>query len=263
MFEQGKVLHQEEVYDFARFNQEEFIRTKTGADNRNLVCDLDSEENVTSRALDNICDDIPFTKSITSSLPPIQDQFECTVCHIFAGIAALESRIAIKYGRRPVKLSEQEIFQCVIRTCSSGNPDSVWFRAWQNKGLSPSTAYSPFNYDVPYFQECSDPLPISPNTKVIGIGMIIRNEAALKCHVATKGAAAILIPAVFNNYKSGVFADPSNDCKKRDAYKLNHWMVVVGYGTTFDKKLQPIDYWILRNSWGKADDDFTFLTLID
>lgn len=182
--------------------------------------------------------------------------------HIFAGIATLESRIAIKYKRRPVKLSEQEILQCAIKSCTADEPDSTWLRAFTNGGLSPSTAYSEFTQSAFNFHLCVDdpskpPPPISPFTKVIGMSRLPYNEAALKCHVATKGPIAVMIPAVFGNYKSGVFADPSKDCTKFASRKLNHWMVIAGYGTTFDKNLKPIDYWILRNSWGKAHNDFT------
>lgn len=47
----------------------------------------------------------------------------------------------------------------------------------------------------------------------------------------------------FEMYQSGVYS--SSTCSKE---KLNHMMLVVGYGTTE----QGVDYWICQNFWGKC-----------
>lgn len=124
----------------------------------------------------------------------------------------------------------------------------VWRKAWQNKGLSPSSSFPPFNYKAFDTQKCNASA-FAPNTRVFGIGIIDANEPALKCHVATKGVAVVTVPAVFKNYKSGIFGDSTRNCKRPAASRINHLMVVVGYGTANIRR-GPVDYWILRNSWG-------------
>lgn len=104
LFEKGLVDHQEEVYDFAKLSDEEFMETKTGVDYSQLK--IESGKLASLR----VCNNISSSKSWLSSLPPVQNQGDCSVCFIFAALAALESRISVRYGRRPVKLSEQEVF---------------------------------------------------------------------------------------------------------------------------------------------------------
>ena len=47
----------------------------------------------------------------------------------------------------------------------------------------------------------------------------------------------------FQHYTGGIYYDL--ECTKSN---LNHAMLVVGYGTDYDTGM---DYWILKNSWGK------------
>lgn len=46
----------------------------------------------------------------------------------------------------------------------------------------------------------------------------------------------------FQLYKTGVYNDPLCSSSK----KLDHWMLVVGYGT-----YEGRDYWLCQNSWGE------------
>lgn len=45
----------------------------------------------------------------------------------------------------------------------------------------------------------------------------------------------------FQLYKEGVYSDP-----KCNVDKLDHWLLVVGYGTSEGR-----DYWLCQNSWGE------------
>jgi cathepsin L len=49
------------------------------------------------------------------------------------------------------------------------------------------------------------------------------------------------------SYSSGIYE--SGVLKKCSTTKLNHWMVVVGYGTDVKSK-KP--YWKVKNSWGSS-----------
>ena len=50
----------------------------------------------------------------------------------------------------------------------------------------------------------------------------------------------------FQHYDSGIYNDPS--CSSSFS-KLNHALLIVGYGTDEETKE---DYWILKNSWSSA-----------
>jgi len=69
------------------------------------------------------------------------------------------------------------------------------------------------------------------------------NEAALKFRVY-KQPVSVRVDANsadFQSYKEGVFTGACGT-------KLNHAMLVVGYGTTVDRT----NYWIVKNSWSSG-----------
>jgi C1A family cysteine protease len=51
----------------------------------------------------------------------------------------------------------------------------------------------------------------------------------------------------FMLYKEGIFVD--NECPT-SIEDLNHGVLVVGYGTKSTDSGKPIDYWIVKNTWG-------------
>lgn len=56
---------------------------------------------------------------------------------------------------------------------------------------------------------------------------------------------AIFASSNFQRYGSGVFVDTQQKCFTGDCNKVNHAVLVVGYGTdpTYG------DYWLIKNSW--------------
>lgn len=77
-----------------------------------------------------------------------------------------------------------------------------------------------------------------------GYGIITPNEKVLKTAVANIGPISVAVDSSqpsFTKYGGGVYDEPA--CTTT---KLDHAMLVVGYGT--DPKAG--DYWIVKNSWG-------------
>lgn len=85
-------------------------------------------------------------------------------------------------------------------------------------------------------------LPVRINS-VTALSNISENE--LKVQVANYGPQVVTIfsSSNFANYGSGIFIDTT--CYSGDCNKINHAVVVVGYGT--DETYG--DYWLVRNSW--------------
>ena len=106
-------------------------------------------------------------------------------------------------------------------------------------GLSSEAAYPPI------------PGPCRNNSrtaavKIDGAKFVERgNETALQVALVMQPVATIVDASLpsFQFYTGGVYYDP--DCSST---RLNHMMLVVGYGTTTD----GVDYWMVRNSWGES-----------
>uniref|UniRef100_A0AC35U8H3 Pept_C1 domain-containing protein n=1 Tax=Rhabditophanes sp. KR3021 TaxID=114890 RepID=A0AC35U8H3_9BILA len=172
---------------------------------------------------------------------PVKNQGRCGSCYIFSVIGAIEGSNR-KKTERLVSLSEQNMLDCgPAFTCSGGNPMMVYELA--KKGINSDKKY-------PYSgvkSKCRfDKNDIAG--KVSGFNSIkFGDEAALKSAIFLQGPIAIGMDAKhasFMGYKSGIWSDPK--CQS-GVTKLNHAVLVVGYGT--DPKTKK-DYYICKNSFG-------------
>lgn len=74
------------------------------------------------------------------------------------------------------------------------------------------------------------------------------NETLLRDIVSTMGPVGVSIHAFggFDNYKSGIFNNLT--CVN---YTTNHAVLLVGYGSEMSNGTM-MDYWLVKNSWGKS-----------
>lgn len=178
----------------------------------------------------------------------IKDQGQCGSCYIFSALQAVESANKLLYGELIV-LSEQNIMDCAILDpywgcygCNGGLKHGVCnFARDIQKGFMREDEY-PYHAVV---ETCKfeDKKKVSwfYNFKWDKIG----DEESLKELVAEWGPASVAINAglaSFQLYKEGIYDD-----EKCDSMTLNHGVGVVGYGSQDGK-----DYWIVKNSWGRA-----------
>ncbi|KAK2843711.1 hypothetical protein Q7C36_011926 [Tachysurus vachellii] len=171
---------------------------------------------------------------------PVEDQKECFACWAFSATGALEGQTYKKTGKL-VPLSKQQLVDCSTKNsgCNGGLMNLAFEYVKENKGINTEESY-------PY-EAKNGSCRYNPNT--VGatcdgyMDINSGDEYALKEAVATIGPISVAIDASnksFKLYASGIYDEPY--CSSS---KLNHGVLVVGYGTDDGK-----DYWLVKNSWG-------------
>lgn len=172
----------------------------------------------------------------------VKNQEKCGACWAFSAISTSESAYAISTGTL-IQFSEQNLIDCITGAgCGGGWADSGCDFIIQNQN-------GQFNSENDYPYTAADGTCKFDSSKVVGkINEITKvaygDENDLKDKIATLGVASVTISAgntPFTSYTGGILDD--NECS---IYLLDHAVACVGYGTE-----NGVDYWIVRNSWGK------------
>lgn len=176
---------------------------------------------------------------------PVQDQKSCGSCYIFLALAAVESHIAIKYGKL-VKLSEQDILDCAKYPYKSdegcdGGVDS-WLYTYLKKVGGATMGFN-YPYENTDQKTCDLGRPKVPESKVVDfVALTPYDEENMKYHLATVGpiAVSVWMSPSFMRYQSGIYEDTKFECSGRG---LNHGMLIVGYGSAPCNGRVSCDYW--------------------
>ncbi|CAH1729258.1 unnamed protein product [Chironomus riparius] len=178
-------------------------------------------------------------------LPPLS-QGGCGSCWAFAAAAQVEAQLKRKNSNFKQYISPQYMLDCSGGgTCKGGSTKAALDYMRDNGFVSLN--------DYPYRtkqQKCNSKAPKLPQKiKSTSIKSLHGNEDSLQKALINIGpvSVSILVLETFKNYKEGIYFDDScpSTCEK-----TNHAVVLVGYGTDKTSFKEPVDYWIIKNSWG-------------
>ena len=206
--------------------------------------------------INNFYDDseIIYEKSVDwrkkNKVSSVKNQEQCGGCWAFSSIGAVESAWAIKHNIL-YNLSEQQLIDCSNENhgCEGGSMDLA-FEYMKNNSICNNISYPYTANDNMCQKDCNGLVEIKDYMD------INRNNMESLMKAVSKTPVSVAIQAnkrSFQLYQNGIYSDP--DC----GYNLDHGVLLVGYG--YDK-LYDLDYWIIKNSWGKSWGENGYIRLL-
>lgn len=214
------------------------------ANYENIRSDNETDERFKRGAVED------FTWQNKGVLSDVEQQLRCGSCYAFTTSGAVETALAIRYGQKMPRLSKQQIVDCTRnaryrnRGCNGGSVRSA-FQYIKDVGLMKDQEY-PYKNRPGFFCRVSridyDQLYKISSFRAIGY----RREQEIMSAIRNIGPVVSYISATSLRYNYGKGIYSNRHCKNSP---INHVVLLVGYGT--DQETGE-DYWVIKNSWGKA-----------
>ena len=185
----------------------------------------------------------------------VKNQGSCGSCWSFSSTGCLEGARAIAYNltydatswKTGEALSEQMLMDCAYKvghSCKGGNMDHAWKFSKAHGGLCSEQDY-PYKH---HGENCTDSkCKVVCGTASDKVSHVQKSESALLAAVSQQPVSVGVDakPKAFQHFKSGVVTGTCGT-------KLDHAVLVVGFGTEVSKNGTSLDYWLVKNSWGAS-----------
>jgi len=190
----------------------------------------------------NVAADIDWrTRGVVTG---VKDQGQCGSCWAFSATEAIESYAVIS-GKYPLReLSPQQINSCDKRDggCNGGNTETAYAYVVSAGGIETEQSY-PYTSGRGQTGACTAN-PSNFVVKIAGYRSVARGEPNLETALNNGPVSVCVAAGAFQTYHSGILAS----CPGR----IDHCVQAVGY---------TADYWIVRNSWGRAWGEAGFIRI--
>lgn len=240
------------INNYTDYTEEEFNELFNWLPDKSLEAECNSTDTTGSSSCD-----IPLPTSVDyrnlKMVTSVKDQGPCSNGYAYAAAGAMEALWKKKEGELH-SLSIKELTECSKPEgnlgCKGGTVVNALKYILRNEGVDREIPY-PFKNKVGPCSDVNKGYRASCSSmKVVPCG----DEEALKRAVAYHGPVAVTIDAhlpEFHLYRSGIFK--TAECKPNLA---SHSLLVVGYGTE-----DGVDYWLLKNSYGKSWGDYGYMMM--
>jgi len=261
-FINGKKLWWDKIDKMSDLPEDEFVREKTGVrrDYSRGILPCTGSDCHDERS-EKYFDKFRYSRAVIPSqynavdqglISPAKDQLSCASCGAFSTVALIETcfkKVTGIFG----DYSEQQLVDCAVgyhkaRGCKGARTYSYARWAVENHwNLTDEISY-PYLNDRPKYTCPENIQSFNQGARLSNYYYTYKgNEELLKRLVFEHGAVQTTVEAKsLKNYGGGIIKGCLNDTKKDPDCKINHAIVVVGYGTD-----EGTDFWLIKNSWGE------------
>mgnify|MGYP001113102318 CR=1 FL=1 len=194
------------------------------------------------------------------AVTPVKNQGACGSCWSFSTTGNIEGQMFLKHGKLE-SLSEQNLVDCdhhcTNNVCDSGCGGGLQWNAFEyiigNGGIDTEASYPYTGVDGTCKYN-----PANSAAKLTNWTTISSDEDQLAAWLFNNGPVAISLDATWMQFYIGGISDPAICSQK----KLDHAVLLVGFGKGKTLLGHEVEYWLIKNSWGHTWGEKGYIKII-